>query len=201
MNKMLVNAPNGKQEFIEAVGYFDSARVLWDERVDGVMPAITLGGMVRVGASLILDSALLAIYQAARDAEQKGTSIGQVKELRKTTLDSLVKYSPGVSRIYSENYFASVEFQAGRTGTLMADGSTASAYLGLLGSRVGMTATQFAAYIIGENSGTVGMAIKGREIEDEYMRLVYTAMPAMTAAQAVQAVVDYTAFCNARKLL
>lgn len=138
--------------------------------------------------------------QAAYLAAKPAACIAQVKELRKTALDSFVKYSPGISRIYSENYFASTEFQAGRTTTPMVDGSTVAEYLGLLGSRIGMTATQFAAYIINENRGTVGLAIKAKEIEDEYLRLVYTAMPAMTAAQAVQAVIDYTAFCDARKL-
>lgn len=127
--------------------------------------------------------------------------ISKVKGLRKAALDSFVKVSPGISRIYSENYFASTEFQAGRTTTPMVDGSTVAQYLGLLGSRIGMTATQFAAYIINENRGTVGLAIKAKDIEDEYLRLVYTAMPAMTGAQAVQAVTDYTAFCDARKLL
>lgn len=50
MIKLLVNAPTGRQEVIEidATGaYFDPARVLWDERVDGPLPEITLGGMVR----------------------------------------------------------------------------------------------------------------------------------------------------------
>ena len=200
MNKLLINAPSGKQELIEAVAYFDPARVLWNEAVDGTLPAITLGGMTRVGTNLVLDSALLAAYQAARDAEQRTASINQVKELRRATLDSLVKNSPGIAYVYSHNYFAATEFQAGRTTSIMIDGSTVTAYLTLLGGRLSMTAAQFAAYIINENRGTVGLAIKAKEIEDEYVRLVYAAMPTMTAAQAAQAVVDYTAFCNARKL-
>jgi hypothetical protein len=49
--KLLVNDPAGAQELIEiGVGgaYFDPDRVLWDERIDGTLTEITLGGMVRV---------------------------------------------------------------------------------------------------------------------------------------------------------
>ena len=56
MSKLLVNAPSGAQEIIEVGdggGYFDTARVLWDEREDGPLPEITLGGMVRSGAELV----------------------------------------------------------------------------------------------------------------------------------------------------
>lgn len=52
--KLLVNAPTGRQELIEigdGGGYFDSDRVLWDERNDGDLSEITLGGMVRVVVS------------------------------------------------------------------------------------------------------------------------------------------------------
>lgn len=37
-SKLLVNTPSGKQEVIEigaGGGYFDDARVVWDERKDG----------------------------------------------------------------------------------------------------------------------------------------------------------------------
>lgn len=60
MAKLLVNAPTGQQEIIEVGeggGYFDAARVLWDEREDGPLPAVTLGGMVREGAKLVFSQA------------------------------------------------------------------------------------------------------------------------------------------------
>ncbi|WP_232834332.1 DUF4376 domain-containing protein [Rhodoferax ferrireducens] len=70
--KLLVNAPFGRQELIEVGeggGYFDPARVLWDERVDGPLPETTMGGMVRVGGALVLDAAILAASVAiVRDA-------------------------------------------------------------------------------------------------------------------------------------
>ena len=67
MSKLLVNTPTGLQELIEVGeggGYFDASRVLWDERTDGVLPSITVGGMVRQGSQLVFDSQLFAEYEA-----------------------------------------------------------------------------------------------------------------------------------------
>ena len=61
MDQLLVNAPSGQQEIIivgEGGGYFDLSRVLWDERADGPLPAVTLGGMVRIGDALVFDQVL-----------------------------------------------------------------------------------------------------------------------------------------------
>jgi hypothetical protein len=58
--KILVNNPQGQQEIIEVLEggmYFDAGRVLWDELIDGPMPEVTLGGMVRDGACLVFDQA------------------------------------------------------------------------------------------------------------------------------------------------
>ena len=58
MSKLLVNAPSGDQQLIQVgpgSGYFDESRVIWDERADGPLPEITLGGMVRSGSSLVFD--------------------------------------------------------------------------------------------------------------------------------------------------
>lgn len=55
---LLVDAPSGRQEIItvgEGGGYFDPDRVVWDERTDGTLPTITLGGMVRVSGNLEFD--------------------------------------------------------------------------------------------------------------------------------------------------
>lgn len=65
--KLLVNTPIGLQELIEVGeggGYFDASRVLWDERTDGNLPSITVGGMVRQGSQLVFDSQLFAEYEA-----------------------------------------------------------------------------------------------------------------------------------------
>lgn len=56
--KLLVNTPRGTQEVIEIQkggGYFDLDLVLWDERVDGELPAIELGGMERIGNDLVFN--------------------------------------------------------------------------------------------------------------------------------------------------
>ena len=74
--KLLVNTPAVRQELIEVGeggGYFDLARVLWDERVDGPIPAVTLGAMVRSGSTLVIDSVLLA----ASTASSKAVSVAQ----------------------------------------------------------------------------------------------------------------------------
>ena len=65
--RLLVNTPNDLQEIIEigeGGGYFDVSRVLWDERTDGDLPSITVGGMVRQGNQLVFDSQLFASYEA-----------------------------------------------------------------------------------------------------------------------------------------
>lgn len=82
MNKLLVNTVAGTQEIIfvgEGGGYFDPSRVLWDERVDGAMPDVTLGGMVRVGNALQIDNALLS---ASLEANQLSAAI-QAREVAK----------------------------------------------------------------------------------------------------------------------
>jgi len=66
--KLLVNTPVGNQALIEidkGGGYFDQSRVLWDERTDGRIPAITVGGMKRTGNSLEFDQKLLDAHNAA----------------------------------------------------------------------------------------------------------------------------------------
>lgn len=67
MSKLLINTPSGLQELIEVGeggGYFDISRVLWDEQIDGAIPDITVGGMVRQGNQLVFDSQLFADYEA-----------------------------------------------------------------------------------------------------------------------------------------
>lgn len=70
--KLLVNTPKGTQEIIEVSesgGYFDEARILWDERIDGPLPDITLGGMVRVADKLVFDQVLKDAYDLAYTAK------------------------------------------------------------------------------------------------------------------------------------
>lgn len=69
MPRMLVNAPSGEQQLLDVQAggsYFDPSRVVWDERTDGPLPAITLGGMVRSGGSIAFDASRFAAHEAAR---------------------------------------------------------------------------------------------------------------------------------------
>ena len=91
---LLINSPSGKQELITigaGGGYFDAARVVWDTRIDGALPAITLGGMVRSGNTLVFNQAradqhaaatqqeALAATKAAQDATDAATAKADAK--------------------------------------------------------------------------------------------------------------------------
>lgn len=72
MPRLLVNQPSGKQEIIEITasgGYFDVSRVVWDERIDGALPAVTLGKMQRNGDQLETLADFLPEHAAALYAE------------------------------------------------------------------------------------------------------------------------------------
>lgn len=72
MPKLLVNTPSGRQEIIEISatgGYFDAALVIWDERTDGTLPAVTLGKMQRNGDQLETLADYLPEHSAALYAE------------------------------------------------------------------------------------------------------------------------------------
>ena len=60
MFKLLVNTPSGEQQIIkvkETGGYFEASRVIWDERRDGPLPNVTVGGLLRVADNLVFDQA------------------------------------------------------------------------------------------------------------------------------------------------
>lgn len=56
--KLLVQTDDSTQEIInveETGSYYDETKILWDERIDGDIPPVTLGAMKRIGNSLVLD--------------------------------------------------------------------------------------------------------------------------------------------------
>lgn len=66
--KLLVDTPSGSQEIIEVEsngGYFDAARVVWDERTDGALPDMDPGGLVRNGNALVFDQTRMDQHTAA----------------------------------------------------------------------------------------------------------------------------------------
>jgi hypothetical protein len=99
--KLLVNTPTGAQELIavgQGGGYFDSARVLWDERTDGDLPAnITPGGMVRNGNALAFDQARMDQHTAAiapEEAERVRRAAVAAAVSGDTQLVTLLKATP-----------------------------------------------------------------------------------------------------------
>lgn len=80
---LLVNAPSGEQQKIvvgATGGYFDPDRVLWDERVDGPLPEITLGGMVRVNGDLVFDQSVYDSRPIAPVAIPQVVSMAQARK-------------------------------------------------------------------------------------------------------------------------
>jgi hypothetical protein len=68
MPTLLINSPTGEQKLEvvgEGGGYFDPSKVIWNTAIDGDMPAITLGAMVRINNQLIPDNDRLAEHNAA----------------------------------------------------------------------------------------------------------------------------------------
>lgn len=115
----------------------------------------------------------------AQFPQLKTNLIGEIKEIRAMALELATKNS-GVSAIYDENYQASLAVSSGFGDTsIQRNGMTATQYLTGFGSRLGMTAAQFATYIIAENR-RIGPT--SYQVEDEYLRLAYRAIPQETDA-------------------
>lgn len=76
MIRLLVNNPDTGQQVIEiddSGSYFDESLVLWDERVDGPLPEIQAGGLVRAGDKLVFSQEI-----ADEDAALKQTILNAV---------------------------------------------------------------------------------------------------------------------------
>ena len=90
MFKLVVNAPDGEQaiHLVESSGgYFDNARILWDERVDGPADPVvlaSLGGLVRNGSKLEVDANLLSQAQgrAASKTSAEGAKVTRVDQAK-----------------------------------------------------------------------------------------------------------------------
>ena len=83
MFKLLVESPDGNQQVVEVTetgGYFDKSRILWDERIDGELPPVTLGAMKRIGDSLIVDNAELESINIKQLQDKKSQSLKFIDE-------------------------------------------------------------------------------------------------------------------------
>lgn len=158
--------------------------------------------IVRDAAGVVMDEAWLENRLAAVSvpetlAEVKANAISSVKLIRKQTLDLFQKDSPGVARIYLANYDAATRFQAGDS-TPMATGQTPEAYLAGLGAPMGMSAAQFAAYIIGENTrlGAPGQTPPSAyDVEAQYINAQVQVSSALDAGAVSAALESFRAFC------
>lgn len=102
-------------------------------------------------------------------ADLKKKALAEIKELRRTGLDRAA-LSPGILAIYESNYEAAVAYKAGDIKTILKNGMEAEAYLAGFGSKLNMTATQFADYIIAENRRVGPTAY---DVERMYLALTY----------------------------
>lgn len=140
-------------------------------------------------AGTATDSAVLAACP-----ELRAKILADIQDIRAKALEKATKNS-GVAAIYDENYQAAVAVDAAEGDiTIMRNGKTATAYLAGFGARLGMTAAQFAAYVLAENK-RVGPPLY--QIEDEYLRLDYGVIPMETSVSKLLAYPDsYRRFCG-----
>lgn len=89
----------------------------------------------------------------------------EISLVRSVTLDKFQKHSPGVSRVYSENIIAAQRFMKGSV-ELMSNGMTPTDYLHGFGQKLGLHASQFAAYVLYENQR---LGIQAYEVEKRYL--------------------------------
>lgn len=126
--------------------------------------------------------------------------LAQIKSIRNIALAKFVA-NAGVGGVYDVNYEAAIAYDAGNTTLVLRNGKTSGTHCTEFGTLLGMTAAQFAAYIIAENRQTTPTkrcAVLMHEIEGEYLRLYCSAIAAMTDADAIAAPAAYQAFCDSR---
>ena len=110
MIKLLVNSPSGEQQIIEITisgSYFDNARVIWDERIDGTLPAITLGKMERVGNTLNTLADYLPAHAAWMAAKQTETDeAARVESIEQSArIDATVALLKGMNNQQLDDWF------------------------------------------------------------------------------------------------
>lgn len=102
-------------------------------------------------------------------AAVKIVALVEIKELRQQGLD-LAARSAGVYAIYEANYEAAIDFLNGQPDIIMKSGMTPEQHLTGFGSKLNMTATQFATYVVNENL-RVGPTVY--DVEARYLALTY----------------------------
>ena len=147
----------------------------------------TSGNMVEfVGDGFDPEAAILAHFDNGAVREQAKLR-QQIKGIREAYLERFPKNS-GVDNVYVLNYQAAT-LGVEDTTTILRNGKAPATHLGDFGVNIGMTAAQFAAYVLSENL-LAGQRMT--EIEAEYLRLYYD------GPLAVLDVDNYKAYCDAR---
>jgi hypothetical protein len=152
---------------------------------DGSIDSMSINSTEAI--KLMVSGVLIEPYTQTQDEMKR-----QIKYIRSSSLEKFTKNS-GVSAVYSVNYEAAIK-GAGDNTYILPSGETPNQRLTTLGQYVGMTAAQFAAYIIAENRGDYPSSAAGKKmanIEQEYMRIYYS-LPLIT-----DVIVDtFKAFCD-----
>lgn len=128
-------------------------------------------------------------------ADLKAAALSQIKEIRRQTLDRFVR-SAGVQAVYDQNLAAAKAFTASDIAFRTRDGRTAEDYLVTIGAATGMSAEQFADFVIAENTLAAQRCV---EVESEYVRVGYDVIANATFESIQTAVSDYQSFCAARQ--
>ncbi len=130
----------------------------------------------------------------------KKNALAEVKELRRLGLDKAA-LSAGILAIYDGNYLAAIELLEHRETTVLKNGMTAIDYLAGFGAKLGMSASQFASYVVSENRRVGPTAY---EVEKMYLALTYAGcaehnippINAMTSEEQILNAIDmYKTFC------
>ncbi len=118
-----------------------------------------------------------------------------VLAVRKLGLSKVTSDNAGVIAVYEQNYQAAQAVLAGAGDTTITkNGQTASAYLAGMGANLGMSAQQFATWLISENQ-RVGAAAS--RVENEYLRLTYAVIPTDTSVADLLGLADvFKRFCG-----
>lgn len=107
----------------------------------------------------------------------------------------------GVLAVYDVNYEAALAYKENRLSTILRSGKTVEEHCSQFGSRMGMTASQYADYIISENRQILPNKKAGvlmAEIEDEYLRLYYSLIDISLDSELETIINNFKNFCNSR---
>ncbi len=84
MPRLLVIKPDGSRDVIligDTGSYYDQAKVVWDERVDGSMPDDVCPSMIKVDGRLVLDDTLVAANTDRQLTDNKAVALVEIDQI------------------------------------------------------------------------------------------------------------------------